>query len=143
MLLKRFNSFLFDNIDIENNFVVLNINNAVFFDFFSKRYIIFHYKDFIRFGNIFNLFSGNNYFIFINGYVFFNDLLDLFTVDDNDFELLAVCSNNYFTNFVNRFFNISNNLFFFFIFIYFFLIFFFNFILSRFMTVYIRKIDFF
>jgi hypothetical protein len=143
MLLKRFNKFIFDTVTAENNFIVLNINNSAFFDFFSKRYTIFHYKDFIGFGNILNLFSGNNYFVFINKYIFFYDLLDLFINDDNEFELLAACSNNYFTNIVNKFFNMSSNLFFVVLFFCFFFIYFLDFIFSKLMTVYIRKINFF
>ena len=142
MLLRKFNNLLFDNIDIENNFVVLNINNSTFFDFFSKRYIIFHYKNFIHFGNIFNLFSGNNYFVFVNKYMFFNDLLDLLS-NEYDFELLAVSSSNYFINFLNKFFNISSNLFYVFVFFCFFLSFFFNFIFSKFMIIYVKKNKFF
>jgi hypothetical protein len=134
MLLRNVNIRTFDDRD----FVVVNINNFSFFDFFVKRYTVFHSTSFTNFDVLLNLFSGNNYFVFINKYSYYSDLLDLLSFDDSDFELLAICYNNYFVNFSNKFFNMSNSFFVVIFVVIFFIFFYLNFFFSKLMVIYMK-----
>jgi len=90
MLLRNANNSVFYNLDVVGNFVIVNINDFSYFESFVMRYTVSHYNNFSGFDILFNLFSGNNYFIFLDTRSYYDDLLDLFS-DDNKFEILAVC----------------------------------------------------
>jgi hypothetical protein len=91
MLLRNANSSVFSSPDVVGNFVIVNINDLFYFEFFAMRYTISHYNNFYGFDILFDLFSGNNYFIFLSKRSYYNDLLDFFSDSDSGFEILAVC----------------------------------------------------
>jgi hypothetical protein len=125
-----------------DNFVVINLINFSLFDFFVNQYSILHYKNFVGFDILFNMFCGNNYFVFADKFSYYDDLLDFLSADINDFELLSACFNKYFLNYVNKFLNVSSSFFSFYVFSLFLSLFYINFYFSKTMIVYI-KINFF
>jgi len=138
MLLKNANNLIFFDTKAVGNFVIVNISNFSYFEFFVMHYTISHYNSFSGFDVLFNLFSGNNYFIFLNKHSYYDNLLDLFSDDGSNFELLAVSWNNYFVNYSNGIFNISNSIFLVFFNCMFFIYLFFSLFFSKLMTICVK-----
>jgi hypothetical protein len=138
MLLRNVTNPIFSKIDAVGNFVIVNIINFSYFEFFVMQYNLSHYNSFSGFDVLFNLFSGNNYFVFIDKHSYYNDLLDLFSNSDSNYEVLAVCWDNYFINYNNPFFNISNNFFFVLFFSIICICIFVNLFFSKLMTIYVK-----
>ena len=100
MLLKHNNNyikdFFLDFVFKNKVFFVMNINDYEIFEFynyclnFSK---IFHKKSFLGFNIFSNLFSGNNYFCFLEPYYFFDYYLEL--INNNLYDLIGICFNNF------------------------------------------------
>src|SRR5215467_2983248 len=117
MLLKHNNNyikdFFLDFVFKNKVFFVMNINDYEIFEFynyclnFSK---IFHKKSFLGFNIFSNLFSGNNYFCFLEPYYFFDYYLEL--INNNLYDLIGICFNNFFFNINFNFFNLSNKIYF-------------------------------
>jgi hypothetical protein len=65
-------------------------------------------------------------------------LLDFFSDSDSGFEILAVCWHNYFANYGNRIFNVSNNILLLFFSCMFFTCFFFFLFFYKLMAIYVK-----
>ena len=120
MLLKINNIFyrksLVNFVNSNNFFFVFNVKTSSELNFLYEYFLdnVLHSKQLINFYGknlIFDLFSGNSYFCFVDSVKFVNILLDLYYVNLSKFnlDLVGICYNNYFLNLNINYLNVQNN----------------------------------